>query len=389
MIASFAIIYFITANNVQTENKNKIDSVTSAGQSGQANVVGSLVLVVNENGDIKDVSSSFNIPNETYQRMTGLAWKENRNYSTVKTDGAEWMYTIKPNDNTKLSRVYGDGNFYDIVFLDISDSSKALSSLLTVFLLVGFFMLFIIAAISVFFANRAVKPIKEAWEKQEQFIISASHEFKTPLTIIKSNFNELKELWNKRDGADSQCEWFEYVDIGIERMSKLVNGLLTLLETENVDPENKNIQFDMSKTIEGALLPMKAEAARKHISLSAAVAPDIMIDGDAETITQVTTILLDNAVKYTNDNGWIEVSLSKAKNNAVCSIKNSGAGISQADMPKIFDRFYRADSSRNSESNSFGLGLPIAKNVVERMGGEISAACEANGTTIFTFSLRL
>jgi len=150
MIASFAIIYFITANNIQTENKNKIDLVTSADQNGQADLAKSLILVVNENGDIKDVSSSFNIPNETYQRMTGLAWKENRNYSTVKTDGAEWMYTIKPNGNTKLSRLYGEGNFYDIVFLDISDSSKALSSLLTVFLFVGFFMLFIIAAISVF-----------------------------------------------------------------------------------------------------------------------------------------------------------------------------------------------------------------------------------------------
>ena len=196
-------------------------------------------------------------------------------------------------------------------------------------------------------------------------------------------------MWNKSDGVENQCEWFEYVDIGIERMSKLVNGLLTLLETENVDSASKSIQFDMSKTIEAAILPMKAEAAQKHISLTATVEPDIMIDGDSETITQVTTILLDNAVKYTNDNGWIEMSLIKVKNNAVFSIKNSGEGIPQADMPKIFDRFYRADSSRNSKSNSFGLGLPIAKNIIERLGGKISAACEANGTTVFTFSLRL
>jgi len=103
----------------------------------------------------------------------------------------------------------------------------------------------------------------------------------------------------------------------------------------------------------------------------------------------VTTILLDNAVKYTNDKGWIEISLRKVKNYAVCSIKNSGEGIPQADMTKIFDRFYRADPSRSGKNNSFGLGLPIAKNIIERLGGKISAACEVDGTTVFTFSLKL
>ena len=389
MIASFAIIYFITANNIQAENRNKIDSVSTADQSGQADPAGSLALVVDGQGDIMDVGPSFGIPEETCRIMAEAAWKENKNYSTITIDGAVWMYTIEPNGNTKLSKLYGNGDFYDIVFLDVSDSSKTLSSLFTVFLLVGFCLLLVIAAISVFFANRAVKPVKEAWEKQEQFIINASHEFKTPLTIIKSNFNELKESWNNRDGAEDQCEWFDYIDVGIGRMTNLVNGLLTLLETENSDFDNKNIRFDVGKIVEGAILPMKAEAARKHISLSSAIEPYIMIDGDPETVIQVTTILLDNAVKYTNDKGWIEISLRKVKNYAVCSIKNSGEGIPQADMTKIFDRFYRADPSRSGKNNSFGLGLPIAKNIIERLGGKISADCEVDGTTVFTFSLKL
>jgi signal transduction histidine kinase len=342
---------------------------------------------MNENGSIVGIDSSLNLPHETCQKAANLAWNQKKNYSTLKVDNRELMYLLRSSEND--SHLSTDDTLVYILFLDVTESSQSLSSLLTIFLVVGSFMLIIIAAISFYFANRSVKPIMEAWEKQEQFIADASHELKTPITIIKSNLSELKEVWKSHEGIESQVEWFEYIDIGIERMSKLVNELLQLLETENTDEATKNERFDLSKTIEGTIPPFKAGAVQKMVSFSVSIEPCVMASGNSERIAQVITILLDNAVKYTNNNGWIEVSLRKTKHQAVCSIKNSGKGISQKDLTKIFDRFYRADSSRSGNTGSFGLGLPIAKNIMDKLDGKISAECETDGTTIFTFSLKL
>ena len=390
MITSFTIIYFINYNNIQTYNKNRIDNVKIGEQRirpADAHPFPVFLVLVNENGGIVGIDSSFNLPNETYQKAANFAWNQKVNHTLLKIDNREFMYVIRSNETD--SHISAENTLSYILFLDVTESSQSLFSLLSVFLVVGFFTLIVIAAISFFFANHSVKPIKEAWEKQEQFIADASHELKTPLTIIKSNFNELKELWDSYEEIESQVEWFDYIDVGIERMSKLVNELLILLETESKDTSSKNEQFDISKAIEDTILPFNAVADQKRVSVSTSIEPCVMVNSNSERIVQVMSILLDNAVKYANDNGWIEVSLRKINRQAVCSIRNSGAGISTKDLEKIFDRFYKVDSSRSGRNSSFGLGLPIAKNIIEKLGGKISALCETDGTTVFTFSLKL
>jgi signal transduction histidine kinase len=192
-------------------------------------------------------------------------------------------------------------------------------------------------------------------------------------------------LWNSREAVKN--EWFDYIDIGIERMSNLVNELLTSLEADNINLTVKNEPFDVSNIIEEAVQPIKAGTARKGIRLSLSIEPNIFINSDSERISQVLMILFDNAVKYTNDNGWIEVSLKRVKRNAVCSVSNSGEAIPQKDLLKIFDRFYKIDSSRNNNKNSFGLGLPIAKTIIEKLGGKISVSSDENGITAFIFTI--
>jgi len=416
MIAAFAIIYFITYNNINSEIKAKLNTQSSMQMSieepnlpGNIQKYGSASLnkahiasldsslsfniEVDENGKVLGINSFIDIPIEAYYKAAESAWNNKNSNSAITIEGKQWRYSTVISKKINSQIIEGEKsvtsveNKYLINFLDVTSYNKTLLQLLTTLSFVGLTMLFIIFIISLYFANRAIKPIEETWQKQKQFVADASHELKTPLSIINANYDAL--LANKEETIKSQLKWLDYIRIGTDRMTKLINDLLSLAKIDDAKFEVQKIPFNISSAVNDVLSSMEAVVLEKGINLSHSIDPEIIIKGDSERIKQVVTILFDNAVKYSNENGEIDISLTKSKRQVIFSIKNSGKGIPKQDLPKVFDRFYRADLSRTHEDGSYGLGLSIAKTIIDRLGGEIHVSSIENEYTTFTFTLGL
>jgi two-component system, OmpR family, sensor histidine kinase CiaH len=410
MIAAFSIIYFITYTNIHAEIQKKLNprsemlikiEGTGLPDNSEKGLITSTVhkmspddslsfnIEVDAAGKIAKIDSLLEMPDEGYYQAAETAWHNKKNNSPITLEGRQWQYAINP-VNKRI--ILGNGqeyisteNTYLIMFLDVTESDKRLFELLTTLLFVGLIMLLVIFIISRYFANRAIKPIAEVWEKQKQFVADASHELKTPLSIINANYDAL--LANQEETIISQIKWLSYIKIGTDRMTKLINELLSLAKIEDLNFNPRKKPFNISEAINEVIMSMEAVVLEKDIKLSYSIEPDLIIKGDPESTQQVVMILFDNALKYTNKNGQIEITLKKSKRQVLFSIKNSGNGIAKADLPKVFDRFYRPDSSRTQESGGYGLGLSIAKTVIDRLGGEIHVTSAENEYTTFTFSL--
>jgi signal transduction histidine kinase len=245
--------------------------------------------------------------------------------------------------------------------------------------------LIVIFFISRFFANKSIIPIKEAFDKQKQFIADASHELKTPLAVINTNVDVL--LSNGEDAINTQSKWLHYIKSEVERMTKLTNDLLYLTQVNYSDIKMIYSDFNMSDTVESIILTMEAVIYENDILLDYSIEPNLTIYGNSEQIKQVVMILLDNALKYTDPNGNINLNLKREYSNIVLSLTNTGEGIPEEHLDKIFDRFYRIDKSRSRNSGGYGLGLAIAKTIVEQHGGKISVKSILNGSTTFKVEL--
>ncbi len=412
MITAFAVIYIISYNNVNSEITKKLNL-----QAGMQTVIEgtelpddtenskpktlnrrfspddtySFSIYVDGNGEILEIDSPFNMPEETYNKAADIAWNNKKNSSIITLEGKQWEYAIAQMKKQVIQRngqsYTVSENKYQIMFLDVTMYKKTLFQLLITLLSVGLIMLFAIFIISLYFANRAIKPIAEAWERQKQFVADASHELKTPLSIINANYDVL--LTNQEETIQSQLKWLDYIKIGTDRMTKLINDLLSLAKMEDVRFPIQKVTFNMSDAINDVILSMEPVVAEKDIKLTHLIEPDIIVKSDQEKIKLVVTILFDNAVKYTDEKGQIDISLIRSKRHVTFTIKNSGKGIAKQDLPKIFDRFYRVDPSRTQETSGYGLGLSIAKTIMDRLGGEIYATSVENKYTTFTFILEL
>ena len=392
MLAAFSAVYLTTYHNIQNENQKKLDgmsksfTISSEGPPGQpetapdgsssnkreqghvvsmvsSDYTPSFAIFVNKNGAVVDIDTIIDLPEETYSEAAQAAWQKG-GQSTIDLKGRLWLYSITP---VSITHIYEDGRSvtnvsddrYQISFLDITDTQKTLRDLLITFIFVGLAMLAVIFFVSLYFANRSIQPISSAWEKQRQFVADASHELKTPLSIITANYDAL--LSNQDETIRSQREWLDYMKIGTDRMAKLINSLLLLAKMEDINIEASKAPFVISGAIDQDIASMEAAAAEKGLSLSKSIGQGLVINSDQEMVRQVFAILLENAIKYCDENGQISVSLAKSGHRIVCSVKNSGRGIAKEDLPRIFDRFYRADKSRAGENGGFGLGLSIAK----------------------------
>lgn len=409
MIAAFAIIYFITYSNIQSEIQNKLPrsemqlniggtdlsegtekgETMSTVQSFSLDDPLSFNIEVDADGKILTINSFIDMPEEVYYKAKETVWNNKKNNATITFEGKQWQYRITPISINVIQengqQVTTSENKFNITFLDITAFNKTLLELLTTLIFVGLIMLFVIFFISLYFANRVIKPIAKTWEKQKQFVADASHELKTPLSIINANYDVLLE--NQEETIKSQLKWLGYIQIGTDRMTKLINDLLTLAKMDDAKFEIKKIPFNFSKDVADIILSMESVLIEKSIKLSFSIEPDIIVKSDAERVKQVIMILFDNAIKYSNENSQIDIALRKSKRQAIFSIKNRGIGIAKQDLQKVFDRFYRADTSRMHEGGSYGLGLSIAKTIIDMLGGEIHVKSEENESTIFTLTL--
>ncbi len=399
MIFAFTSIYLITYNNVRTEIVRELHKTSDFHRKNKefiqkphqefndderlpitdnmmppAEPSVSFYIITDNGGNILSTTSIFEMDDSFYTSATNVALASNDSVGKFKLNGYYWAYLIEP-------AFFGNR----IVFVDITSQQSILRNLIFTFIIVAFVMLFFILLISVFFANKSIKPIKEAFDKQRQFIGDASHELKTPLAVIRTNVDVL--LSNCEDSIQNQSKWLNYIKSETDRMTKLTDDLLYLTRVDHSNLEMIKSDFNLSETVENTILTMEAVIFENKISLDYHVEPNLTAYGNHEQIKQVIVILLDNAIKYVNRQGKIIITLKKQYHQTILSITNSGKGIADEHIDKIFDRFYRTDKSRTRANGSYGLGLAIAKTIIEQHGGKISVKSIPNQNTTFSFKL--
>ena len=392
IITAFSVIYVVTANNIAQENENWLVAMssrpihfddTAVVDPAQTVVVPdkfnadyrvSFALDIDD-GVITNIDSHLDMGTDFYE--TALAQIESDTSGQITLEGRTWAYQVSevnPLDPTEIIAV----------FLDVTANLKTLNDLLMTLVGVGIGVLALLLWFSYRFTLKAVSPIEESYNKQKQFITDASHEFKTPLAIISANLEAIEISPNET--VASQQEWFGYIKAELLRARKLVDQLLLMAKMENQGPAMVEV-FDLSRACNLAGASMEAVYYENDISLDTRITPDIRIIGDGQGIVQILYVLLDNAGKYTPANGSVSFTLDNDHDWAVIKIANTSMPIAQEDLLKIFDRFYRLDASRSQETGGFGLGLFIAKTIVERAGGKI-AVTSLEGITTFTVKLK-
>lgn len=210
-----------------------------------------------------------------------------------------------------------------------------------------------------------VKPFAETYQKQKQFITDAGHELKTPLTIIDADAQVLEMDWGEN-------EWLDDIQAQTKRLAQLTNSMLLLARMEE-QPQAEKIQFPLSDVVQETAETFEALAKTRSKTLSLEIEPMLSMYGEETSIRQLLSILLDNAIKYSAENGTIAVSLKKQKNHIQLCVYNTVQSIDRESLPHLFDRFYRADPSRNSRIGGYGLGLSIAFSIVSAHKGKIWA----------------
>ena len=228
----------------------------------------------------------------------------------------------------------------------------------------------------------AVKPMAQAWDMQRQFVADASHDLKTPLTVILSNSELLKQ-----QSADDTPE-LDRIEAAGRRMKDLVQKMLTLARMEDDPNRGAWESMDLSDMVMESALAFEATAFEKGLTIEENVESDLIVKGNRAQVQSVLECLLDNACKYAAPGSAISVFLEKAGKKAKLTVHNTGSYIPAEDLPHVFERFYRADKSRTA-SESSGLGLAIVQSVAESMGGSVLAESnEATGTSFTVFLLR-
>ena len=316
-------------------------------------------VVITPNGSIVNIVSPFEMSEDFYADAVNRVIAKKADIGRIKADGVNLGYRI-------------DGNH--IAFLDITREVEMFNGLVWTFLWIALPLLLLIFLASLYFAKRSIRPIENAFVKQKEFVADASHELKTPLATISTNADVLLQ--------ETQSKWAMHIKAETGRMANLVESLLYLTKIDYEDVPQFT-QFDLGEVLSEVLLPLEAVIHEQKVVCQVNCADGVIVQGDKAQIHRLFGILLDNAIKYTA--GEINIKIDK---NAVITVQNSGEPIPAEKLDNIFDRFYRVDES-HQYTGSFGLGLSIAKAIVDRHKGEITCKSDKINGTEFKVALRL
>ena len=279
-------------------------------------------------------------------------------------------------------RLYDDGEKgQTIVVLDCFLQLQAASNVLRLTLVASLACIGIVFLLLVFLSRRAVRPFAENLEKQRRFVTDASHELKTPLAIISANTGLL-------EATVGENRWLESTQVQVGRLDRLISHLVELARSEEAITEEEAQPVDLSRLVASQLEDYQVLAQTAGKTLESQVAPGVTVRGVADNLRRLCTLLLDNAVKYCDSGGTIRLTLAQRGRWAVLSIANPCAGLDPAQIPRLFDRFYRADASRSRDTGGYGIGLSTARAIVQRHRGKLTARSE-EGQVVFTARLPL
>lgn len=272
----------------------------------------------------------------------------------------------------EYSYAYRTGN--SLTILDNSNVREALLRTLRNSLIIFAGAELMVLLLAQILTSWIIRPVRESFEKQKQFIADASHELKTPLSVITASSEAL-------EAEPEEKKWLRNIRLEAERMNHLISDLLNLAANEQ--SQQPQLQTgDLSKTVELAVLTFEGKAFESQVRLDYEIEPDLQMPMLENSIRQLVEILLDNGVKHSNAGENIVIRLYKENKKIFLTVTNRGEEIPKGEEEKIFERFYRIDKSRNRSEGRYGLGLAIAKSIVEQHKGQISAS-SANGQTTF------
>ena len=375
IIISFTVVTRLDAIRINNMQRALDYPLQGANQKDFANDFSDVVLVVYEDGQVKELLYGKNIKNDFVQTIF-----ENLPL-IVQSDESQ--------NATSLRLQYAKQNLGNgackIVFYDPTNSQSGIASLvfyITVVLLVGMISY---SVISMTLAQSAIIPIEESWKKQRQFVADASHELKTPLAVIMANTEIIAS--HPDDTVASQMKWIDNTLAETKRMASLVQDLLFLAKSDDglkVEMSHTNL----SNCVEECVLTSESLFYENRLLFTSDVDEGIYIDGNEGQLKQLVTILLDNANKYTPTDGTISLMLKTTNKHAVLIVSNDSHEVTREQVKHLFDRFYTLDTSRNKTKGGNGLGLSIAERIVQTHKGKITAEYK-NGKMTFKATLPL
>lgn len=308
--------------------------------------------------DIKNLANTI----VSLKQSRGKVSSYNLDYITVKQDGLTYIVAA---DNS-----FESGNIRNLFVLCL------LSFILS------FFVFFVISLI---LSAWILKPVEKAWQQQNRFVSDASHELRTPITVILANLNILAS--KKEELIKTQYQWIDNTKEEASRMKQLVDELLFLARSDDRQSKLVFSEINLSEVLLSRMLSFEALAFEKGIKLDYDIADNLKILGHEGNVKQLLSILLDNAMKYCSEKGSVYLKAYCVKEKTFVLIQNSGEPIDKEELKHIFERFYRTDKSRARTEGGYGLGLAIAKTIVESMHGRISVLSDKENGTVFKLEL--
>lgn len=403
LLVTFASLIISSANRLESDSYRSLEEdysrIYSYDQFGLLQDTTQLDETIDQSGDPKktpfDKQSSFRsffvtldsegniistndmnnaLTEDAAQKAVTAALSQNKTNGVLNDLSLRYMIKLNENDE----RVIG--------FIDISFENTFISQQILNYSLIGVGSLICFFFISLILSHIAIKPIAKAWKQQQQFVADASHELKTPITVMLANTSILLSGKNLKD--DEKLKWIHNIDLESRHMKKLVEDLLFLARVDSMEREKFHSKINLNDIVYESALPFEAVMFESGKQLEMDIAPDVHIKGDSIQIKQLVSILLDNAQKYAYENSKVTIRLRKDNNKAILSVNNLCEPIDQEDLPYIFDRFYRIDKARTRDKKSYGLGLAIAKEIVDVHNGKKFISSNKSGTT-FIISLPL
>ena len=322
-----------------------------------------------ENGQIKKVISHSTVDNEFDAKGIAKSIIKDNDPSTMKINN---LYFSKYSYNYKLNN--------SVVIINTENIRGKLIDLLINSVIIGIVLEFIIYFMSRMITAWITKPALDSFERQKNFIADASHELKTPLAVIMASADEIH-------GSRNNQKYIDNIKYESERMKSLIASMLDLSKIENGSLKDTYKYNNISKIIKKICLTFEAIAFEEEVQIVTDIEDDIILNCNKEEIEKLISIILDNAIKHSYKRKIIDVRVNRLKSNIIIAITNSGDPIKPGDEEKIFERFYRSDKSRNRGEGRYGLGLAIAKNIVNNYNGTIKAF-SSDGETTFKIVIK-
>ncbi len=371
LLVIFSMLFAFTQRDLNRQAESMLQSIGEIGPSYRIDVpLPFSVLDINPWGDITYATSAAISADIT--KIEGFQELLQQVLTAKETTGYLSQYRLR-------YKVISQKSYQRVVLLDVSSHEDAMENLIQVCVGVGVFALGAFLIISFLLAKWAVAPVDKAWKAQKQFVSDASHELKTPLTVIMSNAELLSE---EECSPEDRQKYAAGIYTGAQRMKGLANGLLELARADNGQTQAAFAPVSLTQLAQQGAMVYESILFESGLTLQTAIAENITVNGSAQHLGQLIDILLDNARKYACP-GICFLSLERhGRNQCLLSLSSPGNPIPKGEMEKIFQRFYRVDSAR-SQTEGYGLGLSIAREIVQGHKGKIWAQSNPTGNCFF------